>query len=161
MKKLFRQLRLGAEGGSVLLEYSIATLVIMLIWYSIDGAGKWTNSLYMLPTLTMDTAYTPSTEWIFYDSAVYGSLPASYVTSGYTTYNGPGTGVDTFLVLQDGVVPISTVALPFSPPPGTAQTAGVGIREADSIDYRTYGLLGNNLRERVNRTIRGIASPVP
>ena len=154
MKKLFRQLRLGAEGGSVLLEYSIATLVIMLIWYSIDGAGKWTNSLYMLPTLTMDTAYTPSTEWIFYDSAVYGPVPA-----GYTAVAGPGT--NTFLVLQDGVVPISTVALPFSPPSGTAQTAGVGIREADSIDYRTYGLLGNNLRERVNRTIRGIASPVP
>lgn len=154
MKKLFRQLRLGAEGGSVLLEYSIATLVIMLIWYSIDSSGTWTNSLYMLPTLTMDTAYTPSTEWIFYDSTIYGPVPA-----GYTAVNGPGT--NTFLVLQDGVVPISTVALPFSPPSGTAQTAGVGIREADSIDYRTYGLLGNNLRERVNRTIRGIASPVP
>ena len=156
MKKLFRQLRLGAEGGSVLLEYSIATLVIMLIWYSIDSSGTWTNSLYMLPTLTMKTAYTPSTEWIFYDPAIYGPVPA-----GYTAVAGPGTGVDTFLVPHGGVVPISTVALPFSPPSGTAQTAGVGIQTADSIDYRTYGLLGNNLRERVNRTIRGIASPVP
>lgn len=156
MKKLFRQLRLGAEGGSVLLEYSIATLVIMLIWYSIDGAGTWINSLYMLPLVNPD-----SKEVIFYDPAVYGALPASYVTSGYTTYNGPGTGVDTFLVPHGGVVPISTVALPFSPPPNTPQTAGVGIQEADSIDYRTYGVLGNNLRERVNRTIRGIASPVP
>ena len=147
MKKSFQQLRIDAEGGSVLLEYAIATLVIMLIWYSIDGAGKWTNSLYMLPTVDPD-----SNEWIFYDSSVYGAVPV-----GYTADSGPGT--DTFLVLEDGVVP--SPGLPDGPVAGTAQTAGIGVRTADTVDYKTYGLLGDNLRARVNRTIQGIASPVP
>jgi len=147
MKKSFQQLRIDAEGGSVLLEYAIATLVIMLIWYSIDGAGTWTNSLYMLPTVQKD-----STNWFFYDTDLYGSVPV-----GYTAVAGPGT--DTFLVLEDGVVP--EPRLPTGPPAGTAQTAGIGVRTADTVDYKTYGLLGDNLRARVNRTIQGIASPVP
>jgi hypothetical protein len=152
MKKPFQQLRIDAEGGSVLLEYAIATLVIMLIWYSIDGAGKWTNSLYMLPTVD-----PVSKKWIFYDASVYGALPASYVASGYITVSGPGT--DTFLVLQDGLIP--SPELPDGPAAGAPQTAGIGVRTATTVDYKTYGLLGDNLRARVNRTIQGIASPVP
>ncbi len=136
----------------MLLEYAIATLVIMLIWYSIDGAGKWTNSLYQLPTLNPDTQ-----EWLFYDSAIYGALPASYLALGHAAVAGPGT--DTFLVLQDGEV--LAPGLPAGPAAGAPQTAGIGVRTATSVDYRAYGLLGDNLRTRVNRTIRGIASPVP
>jgi len=150
MKNFFQQPSVGSEGGSVLLEYALATVVIMLIWYTIDTTGTWKNSLYLLPTVDTDTS-----DWLFYDSTVYGALPAPY--AAYTAVTGPGT--DIFLVLQDGAV--LNPALPDGPAAGTPQTAGIGTRTATVVEYHTYGLLGDNLQARVNRTIQGIASPVP
>ncbi len=150
MKKFFLQLGAGSDGGSVLLEYVLVTMVVMLIWYTIDATNTWKNSLYMLPTVD-----TLATEFLFYDSTIYGALPAPY--AAYTATAGPGT--DTFLVLQDGNV--LAPGVPDGPAAGTPQISGLGIRQATTVEYHTYGLLGDNLQARVNRTIQGIASPVP